>query len=100
MVNIPGSVSQTQVTHFTFLQKLGNPCGISRGYRVDTRAFGNSFLGTPLQASLNEFYQSMVTGINLALEKVEQLEIADPVSQGHSTDNIHKFWKYLIWHKI
>jgi len=78
-VNIPGSVTETRVSRFTFLEKLGNPCGFTRGLVIDSRTFANGYTN-PVQNSPNDFYQAMVTAINLAIEKVGQLEIADPVS--------------------
>jgi len=80
IANEPGSTSSTRVTHFAFLQNLGNPCGVSLALRTDNRSGrGVTDSLTFATSSPTEFYQSMVTAISLAIQRQQELENADPV---------------------
>ncbi|XP_035704249.1 uncharacterized protein LOC118434565 [Folsomia candida] len=70
----PGTVSETEVTHFEFIQRLGNPCGIVRLEQASPNSEYHSSYYVDDSSNNTLFYQSMVQLVDAGLEKMRLLQ--------------------------
>ncbi|OXA61129.1 hypothetical protein Fcan01_06149 [Folsomia candida] len=75
----PGTVSETEVTHFEFIQRLGNPCGIVRLEQASPNSEYHSSYYVDDSSNNTLFYQSMVQLVDAGLEKMRLLQNPEQV---------------------
>ncbi|CAL8080695.1 unnamed protein product [Orchesella dallaii] len=87
--NVPGTVTQTRVTHFTFFERIANPCEIAPAPSPINHASASSSLVVSTTTTVSpteitttissvDFYEAMLASLELALGKIQILESADP----------------------
>jgi len=74
-----GSVSNTEVTHYEFLSRLANPCGIDRMENVPEISSSATTGDTEDTFNRTAFYESMILTANQGLLKLDNLLQAEPV---------------------